>query len=138
MPDSPAPAPVPAERTARGELRLGLLLGVGAYALWGLFPLYFPLLEPASPLEVLAHRFVWSFLFLMLVMLVTRSWARMTWKTATSGYEVTTYGNGVKCTFSTFASNVATPGPATGASVVSAGTRVGAVDRHGGDDGVHA
>jgi len=77
MPDSPAPAPVPAERTARGELRLGLLLGVGAYALWGLFPLYFPLLEPASPLEVLAHRFVWSFLFLMLVMLVTRSWARM-------------------------------------------------------------
>jgi chloramphenicol-sensitive protein RarD len=66
------------KRTAQqAELRLGLLLGVGAYSLWGLFPLYFPLLEPASALEVLAHRFVWSFLFLVVVMLVTRSWSRM-------------------------------------------------------------
>ena len=66
------------QRTAQqAELRLGLLLGVGAYSLWGLFPLYFPLLEPASALEVLAHRFVWSFLFLVVVMLVTSSWSRM-------------------------------------------------------------
>lgn len=61
----------------RADLRLGLLLGIGAYTLWGLFPLYFPLLEPASPLEVLADRFVWSFVFLALIMTVTRSWSRM-------------------------------------------------------------
>ncbi|MGD9955530.1 MAG: EamA family transporter RarD [Candidatus Nanopelagicales bacterium] len=61
----------------RADLRLGLLLGIGAYTLWGLFPLYFPLLEPATPLEVLAHRFVWSFVFLALIMTVTRSWSRM-------------------------------------------------------------
>jgi chloramphenicol-sensitive protein RarD len=62
----------------RAELRLGLLLGVGAYSLWGLFPLFFPLLAPATPLEILADRFLWSFVFLLLVMLVTRSWSRMT------------------------------------------------------------
>jgi chloramphenicol-sensitive protein RarD len=43
--------------------RRGMLLGAGAYLLWGLFPLYWPLLEPASSLEVLAHRFVWSLVF---------------------------------------------------------------------------
>ena len=40
--------------------RTGLLLGIGAYFLWGLFPLYWPLLEPAFPLEILAHRVIWS------------------------------------------------------------------------------
>ena len=37
----------------------GLPYGIGAYLCWGLFPLYWPLLEPAGPLEVLAHRIVW-------------------------------------------------------------------------------
>ena len=40
--------------------RTGLLLGIGAYFCWGLFPLYWPLLEPAFPLEILAHRVIWS------------------------------------------------------------------------------
>ncbi len=38
----------------------GLLYGVLAYMLWGLFPLFWPLLEPASPLEILACRIVFS------------------------------------------------------------------------------
>jgi chloramphenicol-sensitive protein RarD len=42
------------------ESRRGFLLGVAAYAIWGLFPLYWPLLEPAGALEILAHRIVWS------------------------------------------------------------------------------
>jgi chloramphenicol-sensitive protein RarD len=46
----------------------GVLLGVGAYLLWGLFPLYWPLLEPAGALEVLAHRFVWSLVFVALLL----------------------------------------------------------------------
>jgi chloramphenicol-sensitive protein RarD len=70
--------PPSAAEQERADLRLGLLLGIGAYSLWGLFPLYFPLLQPASPLEVLADRFVWSFVFLALIMTVTRSWSRMT------------------------------------------------------------
>ena len=46
------------------DSRSGFLAGVGAYLLWGLFPLYWPLLEPARPVEILAHRIVWSLLFL--------------------------------------------------------------------------
>jgi chloramphenicol-sensitive protein RarD len=42
--------------------RTGLLLGAAAYLMWGLFPLYWPLLEPATPVEILAHRIVWSML----------------------------------------------------------------------------
>ena len=35
-------------------------MGVAAYAMWGLFPLYWRLLEPAGAVEILAHRVVWS------------------------------------------------------------------------------
>ena len=42
------------------EARRGLLLGVAAYGIWGLFPLYWPLLEPAGAVEILAHRMLWS------------------------------------------------------------------------------
>jgi chloramphenicol-sensitive protein RarD len=66
-----------APRRARSGYRTGLLLGVGAYGLWGLFPLFWPLLEPASALEILADRFLWSFVFLAIVMTVTRSWSRL-------------------------------------------------------------
>ena len=45
--------------------RSGLLAGVGAYLLWGLVPLYWPLLEPAGPVEILAHRIAWSLLFIV-------------------------------------------------------------------------
>lgn len=61
----------------RSSYRVGLLLGIGAYGLWGLFPLFWPLLEPASALEILADRFLWSFVFLALVITVTRSWSRI-------------------------------------------------------------
>ncbi|MET8253859.1 EamA family transporter RarD [Micromonospora sp. NPDC005197] len=49
-------------------LRLGYLYGIGAYLLWGFFPLYFKLLRPTGPLEVLAHRIVWSVLFVALLL----------------------------------------------------------------------
>src|SRR3954470_441702 len=48
--------------------------GLGAYALWGLFPLYFPLLEPAGGLEIVAHRVVWSLLFITLLLTGMRRW----------------------------------------------------------------
>lgn len=47
----------------------GYLYGVAAYVLWGFFPLYFRLLEAAGPLEVLAHRIIWSLVFLALALL---------------------------------------------------------------------
>lgn len=42
--------------------RTGLLAGLGAYLMWGVVPLYWPLLEPAGAVEILAHRMVWSLL----------------------------------------------------------------------------
>jgi chloramphenicol-sensitive protein RarD len=50
------------------DVRKGLAAGVAAYLLWGLFPLYWPLLEPAAPVEILAHRIVWSLVFLAAVL----------------------------------------------------------------------
>ena len=40
-----------------------MIQAFGAYLLWALFPLYFPLLEPAGAVEILAHRFVWTLVF---------------------------------------------------------------------------
>ena len=51
--------------------RTGLFAGVGAYVLWGVVPLFWPLLEPAAPIEILAHRMVWSLLFLAVVLALT-------------------------------------------------------------------
>jgi chloramphenicol-sensitive protein RarD len=54
--------------------RTGVALGVGAYLLWGLFPLYWKLLAPAGAIEVLAHRVVWSLVFVALLVLAQRRW----------------------------------------------------------------
>src|ERR687893_682110 len=51
--------------------RRGLAAGVSAYLLWGLFPLYWPLLEPAAPVEILAHRIAWSLVFIAALLAVT-------------------------------------------------------------------
>jgi chloramphenicol-sensitive protein RarD len=51
--------------------------GLTAYALWGLFPLYFPLLEPAADLEIVAHRVLWSLLFIGGLLTVVRRWSHV-------------------------------------------------------------
>ncbi|MGP3927625.1 EamA family transporter RarD [Streptomyces sp. 8N616] len=43
--------------------------------MWGLVPLYWPLLKPASAVEILAHRMVWSLAFVGLILLLMRRWA---------------------------------------------------------------
>ena len=53
--------------------KLGLLYGVGAYVLWGLFPLYWPLLQPATSLEIVSHRAVWTMIFCIVVLAVTHA-----------------------------------------------------------------
>lgn len=57
------------------ERRAGIAAGLGAYALWGLFPLYFPLLEPAGGIEIVAHRVIWSLLFVAGLLTVRRRWS---------------------------------------------------------------
>ncbi len=59
------------------QTRKGTLYGAAAYALWGLFPLFWPLLDPASALEVLAHRVLWSLLVVAALLQASRTWARV-------------------------------------------------------------
>jgi chloramphenicol-sensitive protein RarD len=56
-------------------MRRGVLYGVGAYVLWGLFPLYWPLLKPAGAIEILAHRIIWSLVAVVAILSVRRQWA---------------------------------------------------------------
>ena len=53
--------------------KTGLLFGVSAYVLWGAFPLYWPLLEPASALEIVSHRAVWTTVFCIIILAITKS-----------------------------------------------------------------
>jgi len=54
--------------------RKGILYGIGAYGLWGLFPIYWKLLHSISALQLIGHRIGWSFLLLMVVIFVTKQW----------------------------------------------------------------
>ncbi|MEW2137145.1 EamA family transporter RarD [Streptomyces sp. NPDC005409] len=59
---------------ADNEQRTGLLYGFGAYGMWGLVPLFWPLLKPSGAIEILAHRMVWSLAVVGLALLVLRRW----------------------------------------------------------------
>ncbi len=50
----------------------GILYGVGAYVLWGFFPIYWKLLHQVSALQVIGHRIGWSFFVLMVFILITK------------------------------------------------------------------
>ncbi|MGZ9896934.1 EamA family transporter RarD [Shewanella gaetbuli] len=50
------------------EYRKGMLLAVCAYVIWGIAPLYFKLLTQVSPFEILMHRVIWSFIFMLVLM----------------------------------------------------------------------
>lgn len=59
------------------EDKKGILYGIGAYLLWGLFPIYFKALQSVPALEILYHRIVWSFLFLAVVLALRQDWGRL-------------------------------------------------------------
>lgn len=54
--------------------RKGILYGLGAYALWGFFPIYWKFLHHVPALQVIGHRIGWSFILLILIVLVTGQW----------------------------------------------------------------
>jgi chloramphenicol-sensitive protein RarD len=60
------------------EEQRGTGFGLAAYLIWGLFPLFWPLLEPAGALEILAHRVVWSLVVVVALLLVAgNAWRRL-------------------------------------------------------------
>ncbi len=76
---------VPEARTRRA----GVFSGVGAYASWGLFPAFFPLLKPASAFEILAHRIVWCFVLMVVVIAVVRRFGDIRAMTARTWLQLT-------------------------------------------------
>jgi chloramphenicol-sensitive protein RarD len=56
-------------------MHTGILSAALAFFLWGLFPLYFHALQDVPPLQILAHRMLWSLLFLLVVLAIRRQWA---------------------------------------------------------------
>jgi chloramphenicol-sensitive protein RarD len=54
------------------EQRRGTSLAFAAYLLWGMFPLYWPLLEPSGAIEILAHRVLWSLVSVALLLVLAR------------------------------------------------------------------
>ncbi len=66
-------------RAADGQRqqRLGGVYAFAAYLLWGFLPLYFVLLRPTGPFEIVAWRIVLSLAFCALLLAVTRSWSRL-------------------------------------------------------------
>jgi chloramphenicol-sensitive protein RarD len=58
--------------------RAGLILGLSAYALWGVLPLYFKAVSAVAPFDIVAHRVLWSLPFLALLIALSRGWAKVT------------------------------------------------------------
>ncbi|MCX7609457.1 MAG: EamA family transporter RarD [Anaerolineales bacterium] len=54
----------------------GILYALGAYGTWGLFPAYWKLLKHVPALQLLSHRIIWSFLFLLAFLLATKQWTK--------------------------------------------------------------
>jgi chloramphenicol-sensitive protein RarD len=55
------------DREAAAEHRRGVLYAVAAYGMWGLFPLYWVLLDPAAAVEILAHRISWTLVVVLVI-----------------------------------------------------------------------
>jgi chloramphenicol-sensitive protein RarD len=60
-----------------GEVRRGTVYGFLAYLLWGVFPLYFRLLDASGAIEILVHRVVWSLVVCLLALAVARSYPQL-------------------------------------------------------------
>jgi len=71
---------------AETRTRRGLIYGLAAYGLWGLVPLFWPLIRSASALEILANRIVWSLVVsvVLLITTVPRGW----WARLRTGHNV--------------------------------------------------
>ena len=55
----------------------GFLLGLTAYALWGVLPVYFKALRSVAAVDIVAHRVLWSLPFLAILITATRGWGKM-------------------------------------------------------------
>jgi chloramphenicol-sensitive protein RarD len=62
---------------AAASARVGVVFGLAAYSWWGLVPLYFHLLRHVPPIQVLAHRIIWSVALLVALVTLTGRWGAL-------------------------------------------------------------
>jgi chloramphenicol-sensitive protein RarD len=58
-------------------MKKGTLYAIGAYVMWGFFPIYFKLIQVVPAIQIVGHRIVWSFLFLLAVLFIRREGVRL-------------------------------------------------------------
>ncbi|WP_437611489.1 EamA family transporter RarD [Erwinia sp. V71] len=57
--------------------RHGVLCALGAYFIWGIAPAYFKLIQQVAPIEIMTHRVIWSVLFMILLITISRNWRKV-------------------------------------------------------------
>ncbi len=55
-------------------MKNGIISAIGAYALWGVLPVYWKSIQAVSALETICHRMIWSFVFVALVLIWKKRW----------------------------------------------------------------
>lgn len=59
------------------QTRQGVLLALAAYFIWGIAPAYFKLIHYVPADEILTHRVIWSFFFMVALIAITRQWGQI-------------------------------------------------------------
>lgn len=63
----------------QNQTKLGLTNGIAAYITWGFLPIYWKLLESYDAIIVFSHRIIWSFIFMLLLIFITKQW-KLFWR----------------------------------------------------------
>lgn len=56
------------------QTRQGIFFALGAYFIWGIAPVYFKLIQQVAPGEIMTHRVIWSFFFMLVLLTASRHW----------------------------------------------------------------
>jgi len=56
-------------------MNIGIILAIGAYSIWGFLPIYLKLIQDVPALQILVHRSIWSFIFLIFLISIRKDWS---------------------------------------------------------------
>lgn len=59
------------------QTRQGIFFALVAYFIWGIAPVYFKLIQQVSPGEIMTHRVIWSFFFMLVLLTLSRNWSSL-------------------------------------------------------------
>src|SRR5438094_2771757 len=65
------------ERSEKSHETLGLIAGIACFTTWGLIPIYWKLIAAVPATEIIAHRFVWTTIFLSMILTWQRRWPEL-------------------------------------------------------------